>query len=390
MNENRKAGLTGRLLLGLLCLSGVLSGCQKQEPPQSGAALPVLAAEVLVQNTTNYFESIGQTRGAQDVEIRARVAGFLESVNFTEGTLIKSNTLLYTIDRRPFEAALAQAEGGLAQVEVAWQKARNDTNRLGPLWEKNAISRQQFDDALAAERAAAANVQAARAAADAARIQLGYTEIRAPLEGLAGATEVKAGNLVGQGVTTLLTTVSSLDPIQVRFSVSEKIYLDWRRKYGGGDDQSRRAAEGIFELILADGTMHPHRGSVVFADRQVDPTTGTLLMEVAYPNPDRIVRPGQFARVRFPLEVFRNALLVPQRAVTELQATYSVYVVGADNKAEFRKITPGPRLSSFYVVTAGLEPGEKIVIEGIQKLQNGVPLAVTLTNLALTAPTSTR
>jgi len=370
----------------LACLSLLLAGCQKKEPPKAGFAMPVVAAEVLVRDTTNYFEKIGQTRGAQDVEIRARVAGFLESVNFTEGTLVQSNALLYTIDRRPFEAALAQAEGSLAQVAVAWQKAKNDTNRLGPLWQKNAISRQQYDDALAAERAAAANVQAVNAAAETARIQLGYTEIRAPLDGLVGATEVKPGNLVGQGSTTLLTTVSGLDPVHVRFSVSEKVYLDWRRKHGGGDEQSRRATEGIFELILADGSVHPHRGSVVFADRQVDPTTGTLLLEAAFPNPDHVVRPGQFARVRFPIAVIPNALLVPQRAVTELQATYSVFVVGANNVAEFRKITPGPRIGSFYVVQDGLKPGEKVVVEGIQKLQNGVPVTVTLTNFALVQP----
>lgn len=373
----------------LACASVFLAGCNKQEAAKGGFAMPVQAAEVLARDTTNFVEFIGQTRGAQDVEIRARVAGFLESVNFTEGTLVKSNTLLYTIDRRPFEAALAQAQAGLAQVDVAWQKAKNDTNRLGPLWEKNAISRQQLDDALAAERAAAANVLAARAAADTASIQLGYTEIRAPLEGLVGKTEVKPGNLVGQGATTLLTTLSSLDPIHVRFSVSETTYLDWRRRHQGDDAQSRKAADGIFELILADGSIHPERGSVVFADRQVDPTTGTLLLEVEFPNPNRVVRPGQFARVRFPLAVIPSAILVPQRAVTELQATYSVFVVGADNKAEFRKIKPGPRIGSFYVVNEGLKAGEKIVVEGIQKLQNGVPMMVTMTNLA-TIQTSTR
>jgi membrane fusion protein (multidrug efflux system) len=370
---------------GAAALALAATSCGKSKPQQTLPPMPVIAAEVLVRDTTNYFERIGQTRGAQDVEIRARVAGFLESVNFTEGTLVQSNALLYTIDRRPFAAALAQAEGSLAQVEVVWQKAKNDTNRLGPLWEKNAISRQQYDDALAAERAAAANVQAVKAAADSARIQLDYTEIRSPLEGLVGKTEVKPGNLVGQGSTTLLTTVSGLDPIHVRFSVSEKVYLDWRRNYVS-DEHSRQAAQGIFELILADGVIHPHRGSPVFIDREVDPTTGTLLLEVAFPNPERVVRPGQFARVRFPVEVIANALLVPQRAVTELQANYSVYLVGPDNKAEFRKITPGPRIGPFYVIKDGLKAGDKVIVEGIQKLQNGVPIAVTLTNLTLIQP----
>lgn len=385
MNANLRPHLRLWSFAVIASLSIVLAGCQKKEAPKTAFAVPVIAAEVLVRDTTNYFERIGETRGAQDVEIRARVAGFLESVNFAEGTKVESNALLYTIDRRPFEAALAQAEGSLAQVEVAWQKSKNDTNRLGPLWAKNAISRQQYDDALAAERAAAANVQAVNAAADSARIQLDYTEIRSPLEGLVGKTEVKPGNLVGQGATTLLTTVSGLDPIHVRFSVSEKVYLDWRRNYVS-DERSRQAAQDIFELILADGVIHPHRGSPVFIDREVDPTTGTLLLEVAFRNPDRVVRPGQFARVRFPIEVIPNALLVPQRAVMELQANYSVYLVGPDNKAEFRKVTPGPRIGSFYVIKDGLKAGDKVIVEGVQKLQNGVPMAVTLTNLALIQP----
>lgn len=362
---------------GLFALGLALSGCQKSPTTTPTFAVPTVVAEVLVRDTTNYAEFVAQTSGAQDVEIRARVAGVLQSVDFAEGTIVKSNALLYAIDDGSFQANLAQAEGQFAQVEAGWLKCRQDTNRFGPLWERHAISRQQYDDAVASERAAAASVKAALAAVQSARLQLGHTRIYAPIDGLVGKTEVKPGNLVGQGATTLLTTISTLDPIHVRFSVSEKTYLEWRRKYG----KDRRTDEAIFEMVLADGSVHPEKGSIIFADRQVDPATGTLLLEVSFPNPQRIVRPGQYARVRFPVEAIPNALLLPQRCVQELQATYSVFVVGPEDKAEFRKIVVGPRIDTFYVVKEGLKPGEKVVLGGVQKLQNGVPMQVTLTNL---------
>ena len=368
-----------RAALAVACATalGLVAGCSKQAETPTDSAVPVIAAEVLVRTTTNYLEFIGQTLGGQDVEIRARVPGFLESVDFKEGTVVKSNALLYTIGDRSFRAALAQAEGRLAEVEAAWLKAQQDTNRFGPLWQRHAISRQQYDDSIATERATAASMKTARAAVESAQLELDHTRIYAPIEGLAGKSEVGPGNLVGQGATTLLTTLSSLDPIQVRFSVNEKVFLDWRRKY----EQRPTVAEGGFELILADGTVHPERGSVAFADRQVDPATGTILLEVSFPNPQRIVRPGQFARVRFPVEVIPDAVLVPQRSVQELQGTYSVFLVGADNEAQFRTVTVGPRVGTFYVLRDGLKPGEKVVVGGIQKLQNGVPMSVALTNL---------
>lgn len=376
MRIEAKRRLGPLFAVGLLAATLVL-GCRKPSPPPGTLAVPVTAAEVLVRDTTNYVEFIGQTRGEQDVEIRARVVGFLDSVNFKEGTVVKSNELLYVIDDRPFRAAVAQAEARLAEVQAGWFKAQQDTNRLGPLWQRHAISRQQYDDAIAIERAAAASTKAVVAALESARLELGYTRIHAPIEGLVGKTEVKPGNLVGQGATTLLTTLSSLDPIHARFNVNEKVYLDWRRKH----QSSGQAPDRIFELILADGTVHPERGCVVFADREVDPMTGTLLLEVAFPNPSRIVRPGQFARVRFPVEVLTNAVLVPQRAVQELQGRYSVFLADSEGKARYQMLTPGPRIGTFYTVKEGLKAGDKVVVDGIQKLQNGAALAVTATNL---------
>jgi membrane fusion protein (multidrug efflux system) len=365
----------------VVLVAGLLLGCRKS-PPAAVAPppMPVIATEVVVRDQPVYLEQIGQTRGSREVEIRARVEGFLDAIHFEEGMPVSSNALLYSIDARPLRAGLGQAEGALAQAEALVDKARRDTNRLGPLWLKNAISRQQYDDAVSAEQNAAAVARSAAAAVESARLQLGYTEIRSPMDGLSGKSEVSVGNLVGRGSSTLLTTVSAIDPISVRFSVSEQQYMVWKRRHGG-EDRDREAAKGLFEMLLADGTLHPHRGDATFADGQVDARTGTLLLEVSFPNPDRLVRPGQFARVRFPMEVVTNAVLVPQRSVVEMQATYSVFVVAA-GKAEFRRVTPGPRVGSWYVIREGLKAGEQVVVEGVQKLQNNMPVSVSLTNLA--------
>jgi membrane fusion protein, multidrug efflux system len=369
----------------IIALVGVGStGCKPKEvsPPK---IVPVVAAEVLVRDQPVYVEAIGEALGSQDVEIRARVEGFLETVGFAEGREVSAGTILYTMDPKPFEASLARAKAMLAQAEAAWEKSKRDTNRLGPLWKANAISSQQFDDAVSAEMGAGANLQAAKAAVDSAEIQLGYTSIKAPITGLAGKSEIAVGNLVGGLNKTLLTTISAIDPIDVRFSISERDYLAWRQRGGA----QPREGKGIFELILANGEIHPHKGDVAFADREVDPATGTLLLQARFPNPQMIVRPGQFARVRFATGVITNAVMVPQNAVQEMQATYSVFIVSADNKAEFRKVAIGPRVGNFFVLAGGVKPGEKVVIEGVQKLQNGVPVAATMTNLILRGRAST-
>ena len=361
-----------------------LAGCGKKSdapPPAPPPPVPVVVSEVLVRDQPIYLESIGQALGSQDVEIRARVEGVLESMNFTEGSFVKKDSLLYVIEPYSLQASLDRNKGALAQSEAQLEKATRDVARLQPLWEKNAISRQTLDDALAAERSARAGVDSAKAALESTQIQLGYAKIYAPIDGLVGKTEVRPGNLVGRGQSTLLTTMSTIDPIHFRYSVSEQDYLAWRRERPD-DEKARADASNIFELVLADGAPHPHKGGVVFADRNVDPTTGTLLLEVAFPNPERLIRPGQFGRVRVPVKVLPGAILVPQRAVKETQAIYSVFVVDADRKAEFRKVTPGPRVDNLIVISEGLKPGEQIVVEGIQKLQNNTPVAPTLKPVA--------
>ena len=368
------------ILLGVWLLT---LGCRDKTAP-APAPIPVVAAEVIVRDQPVYFEAMGQTAGSQDVEIRARVDGILESVLFREGTMVEKDALLYTIDPSSLEANLAQARGGLAQAEAAFDKAQRDVKRLTPLWEKNAVSRQMLDDAIAAQNSASGAVETARGAVDNMQIQLGYTKIYAPIAGLIGKTEVKPGNLVGRGQNTLLTTISVLDPIAVRFSISEQEFLALQQAYP--ENKRAQASAAVFELVLADGSVLPGKGTVVFADRSIDPATGTLLLEAAFPNPDLRVRPGQFARVRVPTRTIPGAILVPQRAVQELQATYSVFVVTADSRAEFRRVTIGPRVGSLYVIESGLQPGEKIVVEGGQKLQNNLPVAATLQPAASETP----
>mgnify|MGYP003590921333 CR=1 FL=1 len=355
--------------LGVMFL---IVGCRVKTVP-APSPVPVIAAEVIVRDQPVYFEAMGQTLGSQDVEIQARAEGILESIHFREGAMVEEGALLYTIDPSTLEANLAQAKGSLAQAEAALDKAKRDVARLTPLWEKKAISRQMLDDALAAESSSAGAVATAKGAVENVEIQLGYTKIYAPIAGLIGKTEVKPGNLVGRGQNTLLTTISVLDPIAVRFSISEQEFLALQQAYPEG--KRAKASAAVFELVLADGSVLPDKGTVVFADRSIDPATGTLLLEAAFPNPDLRVRPGQFGRIRVPVRTIPSAILVPQRAVQELQATYSVFVVTADGKAEFRPVQVGPRVGSLYVIEAGLQPGEKIVVEGGQKLQNHMPVA---------------
>lgn len=372
------------ILLGLLLLA---AGCRDKTVPAAPAPVPVIAAEVIVRDQPVYFEAMGQTFGSQDVEIRARVDGILESVHFREGTMVEKDALLYTIDPSTLEANLAQARGGLAQAEAAFDKAERDVKRLTPLWEKNAVSRQMLDDAVAARNSASGAVETARGAVENTEIQLGYTKIYAPIAGLIGKTEVKPGNLVGRGQNTLLTTMSVLDPIAVRFSISEQEFLALQQAFPEG--KRAKASAAVFELVLADGSVLPDKGTVVFADRSIDPATGTLLLEAAFPNPDLRVRPGQFGRIRVPTRTIAGAILVPQRAVQELQATYSVFVVTADGKAEFRPVQVGPRVGSLYVIESGLRPGEKIVVEGGQKLQNHMPVAASAPPAESATPAAT-
>jgi membrane fusion protein (multidrug efflux system) len=365
--------------MGLLMAAMLAGGCGKGGGPNPQAAappVPVKVAAVLKKDFPEIAESIGQTRGSIEVEVRARVEGFIDAVLFDEGRPVKKGEILYEIDPKPFVAALNRARGVQASAEADLARARQDVARYKPLVEQNAISREEYETAVALEKAAVAKVDATRASVESAQLDLGYTKVTSPIDGLVSKTEVKAGALVGRGQSTLLTTVSTNDPIHCRFTLSERDYLGLARRLRQG---AERPPE--FEMILADGSVHPHKGTFVFIERLIDPTTGTILVEVAFPNPEKIVRPGQFARVRFPIAIRKDAILVPQRAVSELQATYSVGVVMPENNVEMRSVRMGPRQGGMWVVESGLKAGERIIVDGLQKVRNGsivVPTQVEL------------
>ena len=353
----------------VIVVAGV--GCGKKEPPPPPPPPAVKVATVLQRDVPIFLEAIGQTRGSTEIEVRARVGGYIQTVNFTEGMPVTKGQLLYTIDARPFEAALAQAKGTLAGTEADLARAKQDVARYEPLAKENAIPREQLETAVSIQRAAEATVQAARANVQRAEIDLGYTRVHAPENGLVGKTEVYPGTLVGQGQNNLLTHISQIASIHVRFTLPERDYLRLARRQverGKGSDTPQQP----LRLVLADGTVHPADGRLVFVDRNVDPETGTILMEAAFPNPNEIVRPGQYARVRAVVEQKTGAILVPQRAVSELQGVYNVAVVGGNDEIEIRMVTPGERVGSLWVIDAGLRGGERVVVEGVQKVRPGV------------------
>jgi len=354
-------------------LSLALWACEKQTreaPPPPPPEVKV--TPVVLQDVPIYVEAIGETRGNVETEIRARVEGFLETVDFQEGSPVEKGQLLYTIDPRPFEAALAQSKASLAEAQAQLARARQDVVRYEPLVAKNAISREEYETAVALEKAAAAAVDANVAVVERCQIDLSYTKVLAPEDGLIGKTEVYPGTLVGRGQSTLLTRISRIDPIHVRLTVAERDYLELaRRKLASAEPGAEPAHESSFELLLADGSVHPHPGRFVFADRSVDPRTGTIMMETAFPNPEKIVRPGQYARVRVAIDMVRGAQLVPQRAVQEMQGVFSVLVVGADGTVEQRLVQPAERVGSLWRIESGLKGDERVIVEGVQKARPG-------------------
>ncbi len=369
----RRLAWTGSASM-LAWLLGACGGEPEAAPPPPPPE--VKAAVVLQRDVPVSVEAIGETRGNTEIEIRARVEGFIESVDYQEGMLVEKGQLLYTIDSRPFETAVAQTKASEAEAQAQLARAHQDVVRYEPLVKQNAISREEYETAVAVEKAAAAAAEASKAVSERAQIDLSYTRVLAPEAGLAGKTEVYTGTLVGRGQSTLLTRISRIDPIHVRFSIPEKDYLMYSRKKGPATE--RKEDEGRpFELTLADGNLHASQGRLVFLDRNVDPSTGTILLEAAFANPDNLVRPGQYGFVRAEVEVKQGAILVPQRAVQDLQGVFSVMVVGSDSTIEQRLVMPGERVGSLWVIDSGLKAGERIVVEGVQKVRPGIQVKAT-------------
>ncbi len=346
-----------------------VSACSKEKGPTAMPPLEVPVVTVTARDTPLDFELVAQLRGFEDVEIRARVEGYLESIAYKEGSTVKKGARLFTIDNQQYIAALAQAQATLASAQNQFDKADLDVKRFTPLAAERAVSQAELDNAVSARKSGAAQIEAGKANLEKARLNLSYTKISSPIEGLAGKAEHKVGDLVGKGDPTLLTTVSSVDPIRVSVAIPEADYLRFTRSVETGQAKASQAKP---ILILSDGTQHPYPGRLLFVDRAVDPTTGTLRVDLAFPNPQKTLRPGLYGKVKAESEVVKNALLVPQRAVLELQGTYTVVTVTPENKVETRKVKPGQKVGSNWIIEDGLKNGDVIVAEGIQRLRDGM------------------
>lgn len=361
----------GLLILGL----GALVGCGKppampQKPP---APVTVKAMSVIQRTTPILADFVGQVEAAQQVELRAKVNGILEEIRFTEGALVKRGQLLFIIDAGTYEASLADARARVAEAQAAYARVHQDVVRYKVLVEKGTIPRKQFDDAQAEERKLSASVEAAQAVADQKRLGVRDTLITSPIDGRIGRAEIKVGGLVSPG-QTLLATVSTLDPMQVSFTLSENEYLTLARRRIEQQSQGLSEGERTVRLALTDGSEYPYPGTVNFIDRAVSASTGALTIRAEFPNPDNLLRPGLYARVRAQIDERKDALLIPQQAVQEMLGKTLITVVGEDGLAQIRPVRMGPRVGALWIVEQGLKPGEQVVVDGAQKARPGMPL----------------
>jgi membrane fusion protein, multidrug efflux system len=359
-------------LLATACIGvWLLMGCGEKKPEVPAA--PTVEVENVVQKDVPIVrEWVGTTDGTVNAKINAQVQGYLIKQNYKEGSVVKKGQVLFEIDPRPFQAAVEQAKGELAMADGQFYTAKANLEKIRPLAAVNAVSKKDLDDAIGREASARAGVQAAKAAVSKAQIDLSFTKIASPIDGIAGIAKAQLGELVGKAGGPELTTVSTVDPLKVYIPISEQEYMRFIREAEARGNSGRK--EKNLELILADGSIFPHKGWVSFADRQVDERTGTIKVAALFPNPGNLLRPGQFAKVRALIETQKGALLVPQRAVTELQGRYQVAVVGPDSKVELRWVKVGERTGSLWVIDKGLKPGERVIVEGIQKVKAGMPV----------------
>ncbi|MFA6378357.1 MAG: efflux RND transporter periplasmic adaptor subunit [Candidatus Omnitrophota bacterium] len=320
---------------------------------------------VIQKDTPIVHEWVASTDGFVNATIRPQVTGYLMSQLYKEGEFVKKEQILFEIDPRTFEANVAQAEGDFVRAEANWNTAKLNLERIQPLAEQNAVSQKDLDDAVGNESSARASTSSSGAALQKAKLDLSFTKILAPIDGIAGNATAQVGDLVGPSQTEILTTVSTLDPLKVYIPISEKEYLQSVSVNIPWEDV-------VLRLILTDGSVYAEEGRLFSTDRQINAKTGTILVTALFPNPKYILRPGQFAKVQATIRIQKGALLVPQRAVTEMQGVFQVAIVGKDNKIEIRTIKPGERVDSLWIIDDGLNPGDVIVIEGTQKVRPGM------------------
>jgi membrane fusion protein, multidrug efflux system len=347
--------------LCFLVVFGILMFSCKNKEKVETVAPEVPVASILIKDVPLTQEYVGQTLGESDIQIRARVQGFLTGAHFREGSSVKKGQLLYTIDPLPYQSKVDQAKGQLAEADAILVQARSDLDRIIPLAKINAVSKRDLVAAQGKYDAAVGGKEAAAGFLKNAQIELGYAWITSPIDGIIGISQYEVGDLVGTIGSKYLNTVSDTRSVRVRFSVSENEYLEFRNRISPED---RNKMDWSVDMILSDGSVFPQKGVINIANREIDPATGTLTMEATFPNPDGLVRPGQFAKVRFITEVRKGALLIPQRAVTELQGTYQVYVVDSENKISVRMVKAGQRYGEYWIINSGLEPTDKVALVG--------------------------
>jgi len=360
-------GPRGRLLYSLFftALIWVSGGCKKPTttpPPPEVQFITLTPTNVPVSE-----EWIGTLDGYVNAQIRGQVTGYLITQNYAEVSRVKKGDLLFEIDPRPFQAVLDQAQAKLAQDQAQLGKTELDVKRYTPLAREQAISQEELDDAVQANLSAVAQIKVDEAAIETARLNLGFTKITSPVDGLAGLALAQIGDLIGQS-GSVLTTVSTIDPIKVYFQVNEESYLTFWRQFIGSTNGDPNCP---LQLVFADGSVYPQKGEFFFADRQVNPNTGTLQIVGIFPNTNYLLRPGQYGRVRAQTQSLTNVLVVPQRAVTELQGSYQVTTVTETNTVHIQTVNVGAQIGSDWVIDSGLEPGDRVVVEGLQKGREG-------------------
>src|SRR5437016_11013310 len=361
---------------GFLLLLVASEACENKSVSAAPGAPPtVQVVEVTQRDVPVYHEWIATLDGYVNATIQPQVSGYLIRQNYREGALVHKNDVLFKIDPRPFQAILDQAKARVAQAEAQLGKTQLYVQRDTPLAKEKAIAQSQLDNDVQANLAAKATVQADKAAVEQAEINLEFTNVRSLIDGVAGIATGQVGNLVGS--QTVLTTVSQLDPIKAYFVASEQQYLAFVQLNPTVASREKTERQLVLELVLADGSTYPKKGKFFAADRHVDAQTGAIRLAGLFPNPDNVLRPGQYGRVRFVSYVRLAALLVPQKAVTELQGTYQVAVVGSDDKVSVRTVKVGERSGPMWIIDQGLKPGERVVVEGVQKVRDGMPVKVT-------------
>jgi RND family efflux transporter MFP subunit len=367
----RRAEMFGATVCAVIALA--LTGCQTQKAAPAPPPPEVVVTPVVQKDVPLYSEWVATLDGFDNAQIQPQVTGYIVAQTYREGSPVKKGQVLFEIDPRPFQAVLDQAKAQLAQSQAQLGKTKLDVDRDTPLAKERAIAQSQMDNDVQANLAAMASVKSSEAQVEQAQLNLDFCHVTSLLDGIAGIATVQIGNLVNP--TAVLTSVSRVEPIKAYFPISEQMYMKFAKRINARsnyrDDIEGPKDAPPLQLVLADGTVYPHQGKILYTDRQVDITTGSIRIASSFPNPEHILRPGQFGRIRAATEQVNGALLVPQRAVNELQGTYQVAVVGDGNKVSIRSVKVGERSGENWIIQDGVKPGEMVIVEGLQKVRDG-------------------